>query len=373
MTLARKILLQSQKPIDCQFLAQEDLIKIEELLPEKEVERKHPHPNVDESMIEITPCTEDGFVTLEVQLKSKSKNQDLFSDFFDQYQLCISLSEVEIFNKMNCSSKMGYALAESEGKRIHIFKTGKIILRRADDREDALKALAKVSKLLMPARICSCSNTLADCFGGSCENCKEEICTALIDALEVREGYDEGSYTICEVLKEIDEEDQGKLTLNFKILGDIMDEIRKIDSDIKNGKLEDKEIYKERIDKVIVELNKSCTNIFLGETDVTNAIVALTQYGLARDLLRARDGLLSLDTKVDAEHYNKATKLLYDAYSAFERRDVKSSLASGERYQEFISAWKKGDSPWGIAKVAANGFYISRILGKPVPRSDYLK
>ncbi|UCE74377.1 MAG: hypothetical protein JSV56_01375 [Methanomassiliicoccales archaeon] len=373
MTLARKILLQTQKPTGCQFLIQENLKKIEELLPEREVKRKHPHPNVDESIIEITPCTEDGYVTLEVQLKSKSKNQDLFGDFFDQHQLCISLSEVEMFNKMNCSSKMGYALAETEGKRIHIFKTGKIILRRADDREDALSSLAKVSKLLMPARICSCSNSLVDCFGGSCENCNEDVCTALIDALEVKEDYDEGGYTVREILREVDEKDHDKLTLNFKLLGDIMDEIRKMDRDIKNGELEDKDIYKDKIDKVIVEHKNSCTNIFLGETDVTNIIAALTQYGLARDLLRAADGLLALDTKADDELYNKATKLLFDAYSAFEKRDMKDSLALGERFQEFNSAWKKETSPWGIAKVAANGFYISRILGKPVLRLEHLK
>ena len=82
MTFARKILLDIQKSVDCHFLSTDDLQKINEITQE-EVIRKHPHPNENEDIIEINPCTEDGYVTLETQLRSKIMARDLFSDFFD--------------------------------------------------------------------------------------------------------------------------------------------------------------------------------------------------------------------------------------------------------------------------------------------------
>jgi hypothetical protein len=367
IALARKILLKTQKPVDCTFISQENLGKILDMIPEKEMERKHPHPNIDEDVIEIHPCTENGKVTLETQLKPKYGNSNFFNDFFDQIQLCTSLSEVEMFDTMNCSSKMGYALLEFKGKRTHIFKTGRIIMRRADDREDALTTFSKISKALLPAKICSCGNMLADCFGGACEFCSKDVCAALLDIFEAKEVGDNSGITIGDILVDIDRHGNEKLSGNFKGLRDIVNEIRKIHDELRKGRIIDKQTSKNKIDEIVGKINKLCTKSILENEGQIQTIIALIQYGLGRDLIRAGDGLLSLEIENLGEQYEKATELFFSAYDAFERRDIKGAMDVEPRYKEFISSWDINTTSMGVAKIATNGFYISRILGIPVP------
>lgn len=367
IALARKILLKTQKPIDCTFISQENLGKILDMIPEKEMERKHPHPNIDEDVIEIHPCTENGKVTLETQLKPKYGNSNFFNDFFDQIQLCNSLSEVEMFETMNCSSKMGYALLEFKGKRTHIFKTGRIIMRRADNREDALATFSKISKALLPAKICSCGNMLADCFGGACEFCSKDMCAALLDIFEAKEVGDNSGATLGDILTDIDRNSNEKLSDNFKGLKDIVNEIRKIHDELRKGREIDKQTLKEKIDEMVTKINHNCTNTIIENDGQIQTIIALIQYGLGRDLIRARDGLLSLEIKNLGEGFERATELFFSAYDAFERRDIKGSKDVEARYKEFISSLELNPSSMGVAKIATNGFYISRILGIPVP------
>jgi hypothetical protein len=367
MTLARNILLDIQKPRACPLLSQEHLLKIEKILPELDIVRKHPHPNQDSETIEITPCTEEGMVTLEAQLKSKVMDRDLFSDFFDQFQLCNSLNEVEFFDKMNCSAKMGYALGERKGKRAHVFKTGKIIMRRANDKDDALNTLSDISRLLMPARLCSCNNTLVDCFGGSCESCTKGTCAALVDAVNTNEDYHKDGLTVGEVLKGMDFNDNEMLLENFKLLSDFVSEIRKIHNKLKEGRLKDSEEIKGKTDEIAEKLLRNCMEYVLLRTDMKETVIALTQYGVGRDLVRARDGLLSLNEGIEDELYNEAIDLFFDAFSAFEQKDDTVCGEIEKRFGEFMLVYEKSSLPWGLFKVAANGFYISRVLGKPVP------
>jgi ArsR family metal-binding transcriptional regulator len=367
MTFARKIILTSQKPLECQFLEMENLKKIEDIISEPEVERKRPHPNEDEEIIEISPCTEDGFVTLETQLRSKIMVRDLFSDFFDQYQLCISLSEVDDFDSMNCSSKMGYALVENKGKRTHVFKTGRIIMRRADDRKDALHTLGHISRMLMPARLCSCQNTLADCFGGACDNCVKGECAALIDATGAEKEYQKEGHTIGELLKEMDQGGNERLKDNFILIRSIASEIKKIKDDIDNKNVSEQDNYIKPTEEMAAKISRNCMEILRAESHLKETIVALAQYGIARDLIRARDGLLSLNNSGESEMMAKATQILFDAYSSFENRDLEGSRDVQKEYSEFTKVIKEQSVPFGLIKIAANGFYISRILGKPVP------
>jgi hypothetical protein len=367
MTFSRRILLGLQKADECLFLSLENLEKIKGIAGEPDIKRKHPHPNQDGDIIEINPCTEDGYVTLETQLRSKVMAQDLFADFFDQYQLCESLTEADIFDKMNCSPKMGYALAEISGKRTHVFKTGKIIMRRADDKEDALSTLNKISRMLMPARLCSCNNTLVDCFGGSCKICSEGSCAALIDATEIGEGYEDEGNTIGKVLEDIDMNKYPGLFDNFKLLDEIISDIRKIDEDLKNGKEIDVDAYMIKTNELAKRISRSCMESSLQNDDVSKTLITLTQCGIVKNLLRVRDGLLSLKEKGDSDLYEKATGIFFDAYSAFEKRDQEKIKDIEKRYKEFITPAKDNMIPFGLIKVATNGFYISRILGKPAP------
>ncbi len=118
---------------------------------------------------------------------------------------------------------------------------------------------------------------------------------------------------------------------------------------------------------MVTKINHNCTKTILENEEQIPTLVALIQYGLGRDLIRARDGLLSLEIKNLGEHYEMATELFFRAYDAFERRDIKRSRDLEPRYREFISSLELNPSSMGVAKIATNGFYISRILGIPVP------
>jgi hypothetical protein len=371
MTFSRRILLEIQKPDECQFLSLENITKINEIVSEPDVDRKHPHPNQDEDIIEINPCTEDGFVTLETQMRSKVMATDLYGDFFDQFQLCQSLSEIEAFDSMNCSSKMGYALAELKGKRTHVFKTGRIIMRRADDKEDALNTLDLISKMLMPARLCSCNNTLVDCFGGGCKICSEDDCAALIDATEIEEGYHKVGYTINQVLRDIDMSNYELLADNFKLLDDIVREIHKIHEDIGSQNEIDLDSNSKIIGVLLQKIKRNCTETLLSKTEIKATVVALTQYGITCDLVRANEAILNLKDHKDNPLYSKVVELLFDAYSAFLEKDIEKTKDIQNRHSELLSAWNEDNEPVDIAKIAANGFYISRVLGKPVPKNEF--
>jgi hypothetical protein len=369
MTFARKILLGLQKPIECRFISTESLERIQKMIPKKEIERRHPHPNIEQDVIEIHPCTESGKVTLETQLKSRTMERDFYSDFFGQFELCDNLSEVEIFDKVNCSSKMGYGLVESKGKRMHIFKTGKIIMRRADDKEDALSTFSNLSRILLPARICSCENILGDCFGGSCDTCQQELCAAQLDFLEIS-AEDKGIVTVDSILRNMNYCEE--LKDNFNEMKKIVDEIRIIYEQLKNGAGVDKENCRKNTDEITQKINKSCIQIILKNDNSVDTIVALIQYGLNRDLIRARDGFLRLEQEFAKEQFQFAVQLFFDAWEIFEKKEKDSMLNISQRYEEFLSKWEPNQMEAGIAKIATNGFYISRILGKPVPDKELL-
>jgi ArsR family metal-binding transcriptional regulator len=97
--------------------------------------------------IEVNPCTEDGKVTLESILKTEA-GAERRKPYFDPIKLCEALKKIKDFSRVRCSSEMGYAIIEYEDKRIHVFKEGKIIIRRAKDRDDALRTLRLVSNIL---------------------------------------------------------------------------------------------------------------------------------------------------------------------------------------------------------------------------------
>lgn len=117
--------------------------------------------------IEIQPCTEEGMVTLEAKLGREDK------DYFEPGEMGIAL-RYSPFKDVKFSKEMGYAFAVYEGKRIHIFKQGKIIIRRANDVDDALRVLKMCIKTLIPAVICESNKPAISCYRGVLEECYDE-------------------------------------------------------------------------------------------------------------------------------------------------------------------------------------------------------
>jgi ArsR family metal-binding transcriptional regulator len=101
----------------------------------------------EEETVEVNPCTEDGFVTLESRLKSSSGTESK-EVHFDPAKMCQQLKKVKEFSKIRCSKEIGYAIIEYGDKRIHVFKEGKIVIRHADNEQDAMKTLQMIKKAL---------------------------------------------------------------------------------------------------------------------------------------------------------------------------------------------------------------------------------
>jgi ArsR family metal-binding transcriptional regulator len=104
----------------------------------------------EKQVMEVTPCTEDGYVTLEYALRT-SDGIDRRETYFDPAKMCEILKKIKDFSKVRCSKEIGYAIIEYGDKRIHIWKQGKIIIRHAKDRDDATRTLQMVNKILSPA------------------------------------------------------------------------------------------------------------------------------------------------------------------------------------------------------------------------------
>ena len=123
-------------------------------------------PVVGPDIIEIQPCTEEGLVTLEAKLGGKAE-----AEFFDAQLLCRYIHATPLFTKQRCSAEMGYGVAERKGRNVHAFKTGKVIVRRAEGREMALEHLHLISRSLWPALKVRGGAALVECLAsdGGCE------------------------------------------------------------------------------------------------------------------------------------------------------------------------------------------------------------
>ena len=116
-------------------------------------------PSFSPDIIEIQPCTEEGLVTLEAKLGGKEEHEIL-----DPVVLCRCLNASPVFDHPRCSAEMGYGMLEKDGRKIHAFKTGKVIIRRAEGRDQALGHLRLVSRTIWPAMRIGGGDALVTCI-----------------------------------------------------------------------------------------------------------------------------------------------------------------------------------------------------------------
>ncbi|MBU1135205.1 MAG: hypothetical protein KKG13_01660 [Nanoarchaeota archaeon] len=88
----------------------------------------------------IKPCiTERKKVLAEVKLRRGFKPE----------VLCDIMSKSKLAKHTKCSEDLGIARIEWEGKTILVFASGEINIRRADDKEDALKTANFIKDILL--------------------------------------------------------------------------------------------------------------------------------------------------------------------------------------------------------------------------------
>ncbi len=79
------------------------------------------------------------------------------------------------FESVKSSRNLGIARIEHEGKEILISQTGKVVVRQAQNEEDAVKICNMLSRLVSGSVICSCLATGLECISGLCSCTECEI------------------------------------------------------------------------------------------------------------------------------------------------------------------------------------------------------
>ncbi|UCH90204.1 MAG: hypothetical protein JSV49_06085 [Thermoplasmata archaeon] len=387
-TLARKISRNTQDAKDCPLVRKDNLKRINQLIGDSEPDQmKNQHDSneyYDEEIVEIQPCAEYGRVTLEAHLP---RPENSAFDLFDSCEMCLSFNNIQSLTNVKCSLEMGYGLAQSEERRIHVFKTGKIMIRRAKDRTDAVNTLKLISYSLGPSIICSCGNSLTDCLSGGCEECCTDIGYGL------KWLYSSHEYTMtpaAELLRSRFESFKGKSPKQpeknqlhiFKEAWDrlksTINTLEELDKLIKANKFGEIETYRENLYDDIKEISKSSNEYLISDLEIKPPAEALLFLGICRNLRRIVDGFLSLKDSQNNEEVQKlypaVSSIVIDGLRSFISCDEKQAAKVEDDFSEFsnklrseLEAQNYPVEMVNLYKLAINGTYTARILNIKVP------
>jgi ArsR family metal-binding transcriptional regulator len=391
-TMTRKIAVGDSEPQACLPLSAKpelkgNIHKIKQLVREgTEIRAKGTVVIEEPGITYIHPCTtEADKVAAETRLTSSPEGTtDLKYGFYDPLQVCSILNVTEFFQDAKCSPSLGIGRAHVDNKTVLIYKNGKINVRQAKDKEDAIRTIRQVSRILWGATICTCGNASVDCASGGCEQCQTHVCPVMesgppdptltnqhrtqpttiptiferVRTLETREHFEGG-------MKQLDEA--------FRLFNQANPKFSEEHS-VSRSLLR---LIKDKI----AQTNKLAIQFTVETPNVYEASVGLILSGLAMDSTRIVNGLKSLTssksdfsspvfTRLLSEAINTAT----EAYNSFKTVDFEKAKQVAARYTEFSERWMETftsmpqkDLLISIEKIAVNGFYISRLLTKPLP------
>jgi phosphate uptake regulator len=130
----------------------------------------------------------------------------------------------------------------------------------------------------------------------------------------------------------------------------------------------------------IAKVNKLAIKFIVETPGVYDAAIGLILSGVAIDLTRVANGLEIMASSKKAlspklkELFSDAATIATEAYHAFRAVDFERAKRTADRYTTFRKRWTEAfrempekDVLTGIEKIAVNGFYISRLLTKPLP------
>jgi phosphate uptake regulator len=133
------------------------------------------------------------------------------------------------------------------------------------------------------------------------------------------------------------------------------------------------------IEDKIAKVNKSAIKFIVDTPSVYDAAIGLILSGVTIDLTRITDGLKIVTSSKKPlspklkELFSEAVTIATEAYHAFRAVDFEKTKRTSERYTTFRKRWTEAfkeilekDVLTGIEKIAVNGFYMSRLLTKPL-------
>ena len=390
-TMARKAATGDAKPGQCVNMStrpeyQENLQKINKLLGEGvEIGAKGTVVIGETGITYIHPCiSEAGRVTAEAKLTSGPEGAiDLKFGFFDPIMLCWALESSGLFKDVKCSPSLGVAKVLVDDKTVMVFKDGRMNVRRARDKMDAVETIRLVSRSLWGSIICSCcGNSGVDCASGGCEDCLTRVCPVIgggppDPTVTSRVPFKQTTaLTIFERVKEL----QSSLYFQdgSRCIDEAVEIFERLTDEVLKGSLSLKLLDLAR--GKLNEANRLAIRFIVETPRMEDATIGLILAGVSLDVSRAIEGLGMLAKEasfIPAELKDltrKAVEIVGKAYQAYRRGDLNLSKWARDEYMSFRERWMKFfKEPYeknilvAIEKIAVNGFYIARLLTKPLP------
>jgi len=367
-TLARRIVAGKIKVDHCPLIDKRNIGRITDILKEGVETTKE--TTQEEAFVEIQPCAEYGRVTLEAQLP---KPKGSVYDLFDSCTMCTAFSDISDLDGVRCSLELGYGLAQLEEKRIHVFRSGKVTMRRAYDRRDAYETLAMISKSLWPSVICPEGCSVQECISCSCPDCRGHVCSGVswwVRDIPFKEQ------PMGEFLKEYlasTDETTAKAVAMYKdgiaIMDNLVEELKKAEQALKAGDRAALEEVRKVFHGKHMELAQLSVKILIG-SEGPAAMLGLIMKGAEINMRNIGKGLFTIRQASKDPLFEKAYELALKGISVFTTVDIDGAKPLLKDFDEFVASWK--ERPYTsegefILKIASYGSFLAMMLERPIP------
>ena len=354
-TFARRVYTNLQEAHDCLPNRDKRNMDIEEIIRKgiTLVRKKG-----EQKVVEFQPCGEYEKITLESQLSTIDNSP---FDILDSEEMCLLLRDAPIFTEAKCSVDAGYAMLNSQGEGVHIFRAGKVIIRRAPDKTSALKILNSARRVLWGSVTCSCGNTAASYGGGAVKNCHERQFPPLLWGLSRQET---DMKTLEEIMPKIPNLECGKTFLNvLEGLGATTRTLNSFMGKVSKGARIDLTSYRNPIDQMIESTRKSCLTFMTRTRRDEDASLGLALIGLTLDLTRISKSLNAFQTS--EKHLVKIA--LDISLEGLKSLLEKENPCESSLFKDFMEEFKESAKDENIFRIALNGSYIASIMSTKFP------
>jgi hypothetical protein len=356
-TFARRVYANLQKAPECPCNTEEGKKRIESIVGKGiQLTRK----NVESRSIECRPCGEYTKVTLESQLPTID---DTVFDLFDTEEMCLLLHNTCTFTDVRCSEDTGYSMFSHLSSGVHVFKTGRVIVRRATDEVSARKTLNLLQRSLWGSVICSCGNTAISYAGGAVKNCGLYPFPPMLWNIPSGKVH---MASLKEIIPEFKRRKLGKtLAKTLDELGEIEAAIGVLRGRLKSKVRLDAELHRRDLEPRIQHID-GLGSAFLVETKRNEeALIGLVLNGLARDLARVVVSLSSSYSDEEAPLLQDSLEIVAEGVRALIAGTTPDDALG--LYDEFVRSWRESSKNSNIFKIATNGSYICSMASTRFP------
>ncbi|MFQ6107847.1 MAG: hypothetical protein ACE5QF_09750 [Thermoplasmata archaeon] len=270
---------------------------------------------------------------------------------------------IEFFDRLRCSDEMGYAYGESGGRRIHAFQGGKVIVRRAEDEEDARRILRALARVMWGSVRCDCENAMVHCLSGACDHCLHDVCSCQLEP-PMESGKPEGQLRGFEVLEFAASLEHGAeysaAAEHLNQAGEKLAELASMTSR-EGGGLARQE---NEVRAHCIEAGRLATSFLIGTDNGYHAGLSFLLHGVALNILSGLRALIAMSGKESAKELSRISEFLSQCFSVFFHGKHEDLEEIENERNELVSSLPDDD----MVAVVDAGFNTARILVKVFPK-----